>query len=72
MNLEKAIEITKRCQKAREIAGHMADFPFSQHEMGDALSALLAQIGSLEEAVTLANRRYAAANARGAKADKAA
>jgi uncharacterized protein YdbL (DUF1318 family) len=64
MNINKAIEITKDCERCRRIAGHMADFPYSQHEMGDAMSALLAQFETLAAEATLANRRYAAANAR--------
>jgi hypothetical protein len=70
MNLDKAITITKDCERCRRIAGHMADFPYSQHEMGDALSALLLQFKVLEDIATLANRRFAASNARYAKLAK--
>jgi hypothetical protein len=71
MKLEKAVEITKNCERARRIAGHLADFPYSQHEMGDAMSALLEQFALLQGEVTLANRRYAASNARYARLAKA-
>lgn len=72
MKFDQAIIIAKDCARAKRIAGLLADVPYSQPQLCDVIATLMDQIVALEEAVTLANRRYAAANARNAKVDKAA
>jgi hypothetical protein len=62
--LEQALEIAKNCARAKRIAGHMADVPYSQAQLCEVIDTLLTQFDTLTEAATLANRRYSASNAR--------
>jgi hypothetical protein len=69
--LAQAIVIAENCARAKRIAGHMADVPYSQAQLCEVIATLLDQFKVLDEAATLANRRYAAANARYNKLAKA-
>lgn len=68
--LEKAIDIAKNCARAKRIAGHLADVPYSQAQLCAVIAALLEQFQVLSDAAALANRRFAASNARYAKLAK--
>lgn len=68
--IEKAIEIAKNCARAKRIAGHLADVPYSQAQLCEVIDTLLNQFEVLNTATILANRRYAAANARYARLSK--
>lgn len=68
--LEKAITIAKDCARAKRIAGHLADVPYSQAQLCAVIATLLAQFDVLAEAAALGNRRFAASNARYAKLAK--
>ena len=69
--VEQALEIAKRCAFAKKIAGHQADVPYSQAQLCEVIDTLLSHAATLKEETTLANRRYAAANARYSRLAKA-
>lgn len=69
--LDQAVKLIQDCERARCIAGHRADFPYSQHDIAEAGSFLLKQLDVLKDEATLANRRFAASNARYNKLAKA-
>lgn len=62
-NLDQALAVAKHCAHAKRIAGLMADVPYSQHQLCEVIALFLDEFKRLEDAETLANRRYAAANA---------
>jgi hypothetical protein len=62
--LEKAVDIALNCARAKRIAGHLADVPYSQAELCSVIATLLAEFDNFKAAVATANRRYAASNAR--------
>jgi len=68
--IEQAIVIAKNCARAKRIAGHLADVPYSQAQLCEVIDTLLGRFDELDEATTLANRRYAASNARYARLAK--
>jgi len=68
--LEQAIVIAKNCARAKRIAGHLADVPYSQAQLCEVIATLLDRFDELDTATTLANRRFAASNARYARLAK--
>jgi hypothetical protein len=66
-----ALAIAENCARAKRIAGHLADVPYSQAQLCEVIATLLDQFKELDRATALANRRFAAANARYAKLAKA-
>ena len=68
--VEAAILIAENCARAKRIAGHQADVPYSQAQLCEVIDTLLTDRKALRDEVTLANRRYAATNAQLAKARK--
>ena len=69
--VEQAIKIAENCARAKRIAGHMADVPYSQAQLCEVIDTLLTQFAVLKDETTLANRRYSAANARYGRLAKA-
>jgi hypothetical protein len=65
--IEAAVLIAENCARAKRIAGHLADVPYSQAQLCEVIATLLDQFKVLREEAALANRRYAAANARATK-----
>ena len=69
-DLDAAIRIVLDCERCNRIAGHLADYPYSQHDLATAASLIHGQFKSLKDEATLANRRFAASNARYSKLAK--
>jgi hypothetical protein len=69
--LEQAIAIATNCARAKRIAGLLADVPYSQAQLCEVIDTLLRQFDALKDEATLANRRFAACNARYQKLSKA-
>lgn len=69
-DLENALAVAENCARAKRIAGHQADVPYSQAQLCEVIATLLLERKGLKDEVTLANRRYAATNAQLAKARK--
>lgn len=68
--IDKAILIAKDCARAKRIAGHLADVPYSQAQLCEVIDTLLSHFDILAADATTANRRFAASNARYAKLAK--
>lgn len=62
--IEQATAIAVNCARAKRIAGHMADVPYSQAQLCEVIDTLLNHFDTLKGETTTANRRYAASNAR--------
>ena len=69
--IEQATAIALNCARAKRIAGHMADVPYSQAQLCEVIDTLLGHFEVLKGDATLANRRFAASNARYARLAKA-
>jgi hypothetical protein len=69
--IEQALAIASNCARAKRIAGHMADVPYSQAQLCEVIDTLLMHFDTLKDATTLANRRFAASNARYTRLSKA-
>jgi len=65
-----ALAIAENCARAKRIAGHLADVPYSQAQLCEVIATLLDRFKSLETDATTANRRFAASNARYARLAK--
>ena len=63
MKIQDAIAIAENCARAARIAGLLADVPYSQAQLCTVIAALNEHAKELKSDLTLANRRYAAANA---------
>lgn len=63
-SLEKALAIAADCARAKRIAGLQADVAYSQYQLCETIETLLEQFKLLKDEATLANRRFAASNAR--------
>jgi hypothetical protein len=68
--IQQAEAIAVNCARCFRIAGHMADVPYSQAQLCEVIATLLANQIVLKDAETIANRRFAASNARYAKLAK--
>jgi hypothetical protein len=69
--LGQAIVIAENCARAFRLVGHLADVPYSQAQLCEVIATLYGHIDACYAETTLANRRFAAANARYSKLAKA-
>lgn len=69
--LEQALAIAAACARAKRIAGLQADVPYSQAQLCEVIDTLFSQFEMLKYDITVANRRWAAANARYGRLAKA-
>jgi hypothetical protein len=62
--IQQAEAIAVNCARCFRIAGHLADVPYSQAQLCEVIATLLAELTIRKDAESVANRRYAASNAR--------
>lgn len=61
--IAQALAVAADCARAKRIAGHLADVPYSQAQLCETIATLLTYTDEQKELTVLANRRYSATNA---------